>query len=312
MMLLVPIMMSSNLVLFDNVLLNIFGKIILIVGALEVEKKAIGLITGILADQAGWQATSAGDMKDTAHKFMDGMMDTATGAGRLGWGATKLAGKGAFYGGKYGAKGIYYGGKYGAKGAYYGGKYAGKGLMGLGQATASGLSWVGSKLSNMFPRDTGASGGGANNNNFEKVNPFEGIEMTDMSNVKQPEAQQPAKKVQQPAAQQPAAQQPAAKKVEMDPLGGGAIVGTYKSTSTGPKLGSSRGKTKGQPAAQQPAAKKVQQPAAQQSPASNMKNGLDPLSGGPVGTYKSTSTGPKLGSARRPTKVPPVDNNKKK
>ena len=124
MMLLVPIMMSSELVLFDNVLLNIFGKIILIVGALEVEKKAISLITGILADSAGWQAINAGDMKDTARGFMRDMVNTGLGAGRFA-GST-------------------------VKGAFKTGKIAGKGLWKGGKAVGHGASWANGKVFSMF------------------------------------------------------------------------------------------------------------------------------------------------------------------
>ncbi len=72
MMLLLPIMLSGKLVLFDNTFLDILGRVILVVGILEVEKKAQGLITGILADNAGWQAINAGDMKDVSGKFLGG------------------------------------------------------------------------------------------------------------------------------------------------------------------------------------------------------------------------------------------------
>ncbi len=170
MMLLIPIMLGGDLILFDNVFLNIFGKIILIVGAIEVEKKAQGLITGILADNAGLQAVNAGDMKETAGNFMSGMGSLGWGAakysGKAAWGATKLGAKGTYYG----AKGAYYGTKYAGKGLYAGGKYVGKGLMAAGSAVGTGASWVASKVGNMFSKDTGGKG-------------TDGIEMQDMSNT---------------------------------------------------------------------------------------------------------------------------------
>ena len=166
MMLLIPIILGSDLILFDNIFLNIFGKIILIVGAIEVEKKAQGLITGILADNAGMQAITAGDMKETAGSFITGM-------GSLGWGATKMAGKTGLFGAKmgakgayYGGKGVYYGGKYAGKGVYYGGKYAGKGIMAAGSAIGAGASWIGNKVGGMFSKDTGSK-------NPEKTPPIE-------------------------------------------------------------------------------------------------------------------------------------------
>ena len=139
MMLLIPVMLSDRLVLFSNVFLNILGKVILIMGALEVEKKAQGLITGILADNAGFQAINAGDMKSTAGKFLGGALAAGTGAAKVGlgtaiqsakagWGATKLAGKGA---------------------------------MAVGKAGVNAGSWAAKKIGNMFSRDSGAGGSGS-------------------------------------------------------------------------------------------------------------------------------------------------------
>ena len=297
MMLLVPIMMSADLVLFDNILLNIFGKIILIVGALEVEKKAIGLITGILSDNAGYQAVNAGDMKATANDFMGGMLSTGLGAG-------KLAGKGGWGALKYGGKGAYYGGK----GLWKGGSYVGNKMMdggrALGRAAASGASWVGNKLSGLFPRDTGASGGAGGSadiesggaqgqqsgpvNDFQKINPFEGTEMKDMSNAQQPAAQQPVKKVQQQAIDNNNA----------DSLGGRPPK-SYKAPASEPNMGSAWDLVKPSPQ--------------QEEAINNHNNNLDPLSGGKLTSYKATSAEPKLGSSRGkgPSKVPPINNKKK-
>lgn len=61
---LMPIIMSSKLVLFENSFGNMMAKIILIFGAIEVARRAGGMITGILADNAGMQAIQAGDMED--------------------------------------------------------------------------------------------------------------------------------------------------------------------------------------------------------------------------------------------------------
>lgn len=63
-----PIIMSSKLVLFESDTLNLMGKVILIVGAVDVAKKANGMITGILADNASMQSIMAGDMADSARK----------------------------------------------------------------------------------------------------------------------------------------------------------------------------------------------------------------------------------------------------
>ena len=142
MMLLIQVMLSDKLILFSNVFLNILGKVILIMGALEVEKKAQGLITGILADNAGMQAISAGDMKETAGKFLGGAAsagigvlkagyETAKGTAKMGLGASKLTGKG---------------------------------MMAAGKSMADAGGRAAKKIGNMFSRDGGASGGSASDN----------------------------------------------------------------------------------------------------------------------------------------------------
>ena len=319
MMLLVPIMMSAELVLFDNVLLNIFGKIILIVGALEVEKKAVGLITGILSDNAGYQAVNAGDMKETSGKFMHDMKD-------FGWGTAKGVAKTGFYGGKglfYGGKGLYQGGKYVGNKMMDGGRMAGNAL---GRAAVSGASWVGNKMSGMFSRDQGAP-------ERDNTNPYEGTELQDLSaagsnpqkamngaqseqkeqqqnqkspvqqsapqkamNGAQPEKkeqqqnqksqvqQSSPKKVQQSSApQQPLSPQQQAKNnmdAGLDPLGGGVKVKAYKPAETPPK---------------------TQALSPQQQVQNNMDAGLDPLGGVKPKAYKPAKTPPKT-----PPKTPSV------
>ena len=62
----VPIVMSPKLILFTDPFLNIFGKFILIYGGFEAAKRSTSLLTGILADNAGWQAVQAGDMSSSA------------------------------------------------------------------------------------------------------------------------------------------------------------------------------------------------------------------------------------------------------
>ena len=115
------------------------GKIIL--GGFEVSEKATNLITGILADNAGWQSITAGDMSGTAKNAVGigtslaktvggGAIKTVGGVGlsALGLGA-KVGLKGAAGVGLGLGYGAYYGGKaagkavgYGAKAVYSGGK----------------------------------------------------------------------------------------------------------------------------------------------------------------------------------------------
>ncbi|MBQ9646813.1 MAG: hypothetical protein IJV43_00440 [Oscillospiraceae bacterium] len=87
---LLPIVTSSELVLFQNSMLNTMSKLVLIYGLFEVSKKATGLLTGILADSAGWQSVQAGDMSGSAGKLIGGV----TGAAKaVGGAALKATGK---------------------------------------------------------------------------------------------------------------------------------------------------------------------------------------------------------------------------
>ena len=87
-----PIVMSPQLEIFDadkQPLLNMFAKFMLVYGGFEVAKKATALLTGILADSAGWQSISAGDMSSSAGKAIG----AATGAGKAALGVAKGAAK---------------------------------------------------------------------------------------------------------------------------------------------------------------------------------------------------------------------------
>jgi len=58
----VPMVMSSELVLFDNVVANYIGKLAFLIGICVTSEKASGMISGILADNAGYQSIMAGDV----------------------------------------------------------------------------------------------------------------------------------------------------------------------------------------------------------------------------------------------------------
>jgi hypothetical protein len=66
----------------------------MVLAVFDVVKKANGLVTGILADSAGWQSIQAGESTMRAEqataKTMAGMVLPFT----VAWGATKLAGSG--------------------------------------------------------------------------------------------------------------------------------------------------------------------------------------------------------------------------
>ncbi len=84
MLIFIPIIVNSNLVLFDNDMLNFAGKIILILGGMSTAKRASGVITGILADNAGYQALLASNMGDSVRKTMDHVRNRITGVGDTG------------------------------------------------------------------------------------------------------------------------------------------------------------------------------------------------------------------------------------
>ncbi|MBR6119535.1 MAG: hypothetical protein IKQ04_04365 [Oscillospiraceae bacterium] len=73
-----PIIISPQLKLFDNGLLNALAKLVLIYGGFEAAKKSSSILTGILADSAGWQSVQAGDMSSSAGKAIGAV----TGAGK--------------------------------------------------------------------------------------------------------------------------------------------------------------------------------------------------------------------------------------
>lgn len=58
----IPIILNSELVLFSGSLKNMLAKVMLIVGICETARKASGMISGILADNAGYQSIMAGDV----------------------------------------------------------------------------------------------------------------------------------------------------------------------------------------------------------------------------------------------------------
>ena len=90
-----PMVMDPQLVLFPNSkYMNMFAKFVLVYGGFEVAKKATGLLTGILADSAGWQSIQAGDMSSSAGKAIG----SALGAGKAVAGAA--IGTGKYVGGK--------------------------------------------------------------------------------------------------------------------------------------------------------------------------------------------------------------------
>ena len=133
-LLFMPIVVDTKLALFENPIANLLAKLVIILGAFEVSEKATNLITGILADNAGWQSITAGDMSGTAKSAVAkgkqlassigmGTLKTAGGVGlsAVGFGA-KTALKGAAGVGLGLGYGAYYGGRAVGRAAYSGGK----------------------------------------------------------------------------------------------------------------------------------------------------------------------------------------------
>ena len=79
-LLFIPIIANSDLVLFDNDILNLLGKLALILGGMSTAKRASSVLTGILADNAGYQAINATSNADKVRQKMDYWRDKALGA----------------------------------------------------------------------------------------------------------------------------------------------------------------------------------------------------------------------------------------
>ena len=87
-MIFIPIVLSSDLILFKNGTYDFISKLFLVLGICVTSEKANGLIGGILADNAGYQSIMAGDVGG-------GMVSKGLSvAGSLGKGAAKLGFKG--------------------------------------------------------------------------------------------------------------------------------------------------------------------------------------------------------------------------
>ena len=154
-LLFMPLVTDDKLVLFSNPVANLLTKLVIIFGAFEVAEKATGLITGILADNAGMQSLQAGDMSQTAKKAV--AMGGALGKQALSGGV-----KGAIGAGMTAASGVYGAGKLGVKAAKVGGKGAvGAGLLAANGAYALGKVAVagGKALKNKISAWRGGGGG---------------------------------------------------------------------------------------------------------------------------------------------------------
>ena len=92
-MIFIPIVMGSEIQISNNVFISTMARIALIIGMAVTAEKSSGMISGILADNAGYQAIMAGDVGS-------GLASKAT---ALAGASLKLAGKAAGMGLKAGA-----------------------------------------------------------------------------------------------------------------------------------------------------------------------------------------------------------------
>ena len=144
MLLFIPIIIDSDLVLFDNDMLNLVGKLVMILGGMSTAKRASGVITGILADNAGYQALLASNMGESVRNTADHIRNRLTGVGDMG-----MFGSGN-------GKGLL------SMPGWAWDKMTGGSSGGSGGSGGSGSSGGGSRPSKYSggTKDTGASGGG--------------------------------------------------------------------------------------------------------------------------------------------------------
>ena len=104
----IPIVMKPNFQLVDNIVISTIGKLVMIWAGTVAIEKANGLLTGILADNAGWQSIMAGSTAQDVKGSMVGSLaskatsaieslplQAASFAGSKAWGITKAIGGGA-------------------------------------------------------------------------------------------------------------------------------------------------------------------------------------------------------------------------
>ena len=80
----IPIIVDSDLVLFESSLLNWLAKLLLILAGMSTAKRANSVITGILANNAGMQAISGGNLGDSVRASMNHLRNRVTGFGSVG------------------------------------------------------------------------------------------------------------------------------------------------------------------------------------------------------------------------------------
>ena len=147
-LLFMPVVTDPKLVLFDNAVGNLLAKLVIILAGFEVVEKATSLVTGILADNAGWQSITAGDMSGTAKSVVGQGMNLAN---KYGVGALKTVGG-------TGLSAVGFGAKTGAKAVAGAGLLAGYGVYGAAKGAVVGGKALANKISAW--RNSGGNAGG--------------------------------------------------------------------------------------------------------------------------------------------------------
>ena len=107
----IPMVLDNKLVLFDSPTMNLLAKALLIVGAIEASNRFSNILTGILANNAGFAAVNAGDMRGVAQRTFGKVAGAIGGAAKFGADATGLGAAGRWAGGKIGDAASYIGKK---------------------------------------------------------------------------------------------------------------------------------------------------------------------------------------------------------
>lgn len=158
-LLFIPLILDPGLQISENIIIDIVGRLVLLYAGAAAINKANGILTGILADSAGWQSITAGDMQGFLGNSLAGRLGRAV-TGKIG--AVPEAAAGLAVGAATGAaKGV-------GKGAWWGTK---KALSPVGRSIKSGLGAIGRGIG----RGVGAMGrymrgGGSAGGNKGSVN----------------------------------------------------------------------------------------------------------------------------------------------
>ncbi len=159
-MIFVPIIFDSNLVLLENGVGEILAKLVFLFGAAFTCNKASGMISGILADNAGLQSIQAGDVGSGAFAKMKSMAGSA--ASIAAKPITTPAKAIASRAGKEMGDALYKGAKT-AGGAVIKAPFKAIGAAGRGIGRLMGIS--GSKSGGSKAGEAGKKNGGSGNNN---------------------------------------------------------------------------------------------------------------------------------------------------